>query len=306
MENKKTRRPSITQKIFEQCVSEMLADDITPTVTEIVQNIGGSYTTVSRMLDEWKQTQKKAIKSPLAIPGFVREAAESMSQQWWNTVQSDVVEKIERANHEADARIEEVKKERDEFLVSTSGFEQQLEDEKEVHKKELDAVKDSYEKSLVEKQDELIEKISNFAVDAEKIKNKDKMISGLEGENKRFQKESDDHKQVMIKQVELLERSLKNSQNELINVKAFNSKALQEAKADVAAEKVKSSTTKKEVLATSKKVEEVLNQLLSQKNKLMDEKNKEIANLSGKLDAQGIIVIGLESQLTEALKKKRA
>ena len=42
MENKKTRRPSITNKIFEQCVEALLADDTTPTVTAIVQRIGGS------------------------------------------------------------------------------------------------------------------------------------------------------------------------------------------------------------------------------------------------------------------------
>ena len=113
----------------------------------------------------------------------------------------------QNVTQDANTRIEDMKKERDEFLTAASGFELQLEDEKEAHTKELDAIKDTYEKNLSDKEKGLIES----AVDAEKMKSKDKTIGEHEETIKRLKNESEHYKLAFDKQVELFEQSLKNS-----------------------------------------------------------------------------------------------
>lgn len=206
MKSTNTRRDNVTQADVNKCIEDMLKEGEKPTATGVLETIGGSFNTIPGMFEEWKKSQEKVTVTSLPVPDFVRKSADELCQKIWDKVESNAEEKMQRVYQDSNARIEDMREERNEFLTAASDFEQQLEDEKEAHTKELDAVKNTYEKNLSDKEKELI----RSAVDAEKMKSKDKIIGEHEDTIKRLQNESEHYKLAFDKQVELFEQSLKN------------------------------------------------------------------------------------------------
>lgn len=126
MDNGKTRRSKISQDDFEHCVNQMIANNIEPSVTKVVKAIGGSFSTISPMFEKWSLGRKQTQHAS-AIPDFIKQASEKMSEQWWILVQSDVTERIQRAENDAQQRIGELKKQCDEYLNFINDLEESLE-----------------------------------------------------------------------------------------------------------------------------------------------------------------------------------
>lgn len=125
MDNVKLRRPKITQDAFDQCIKVLLDKNIEPTVTRIVKEIGGSFNTISPMFEKWR-TEKKQSLYDSAVPDFVQLASEKMGKEWWTMVQHDVTDRIQRVENDAQMRVNELKKECDEYLLSIVEFEETL------------------------------------------------------------------------------------------------------------------------------------------------------------------------------------
>lgn len=53
--NKSTHGSTLTQSTFNQCVDDMTAHNITPSLLNIRQQIGGSQDTLSKFLEHWKK-----------------------------------------------------------------------------------------------------------------------------------------------------------------------------------------------------------------------------------------------------------
>lgn len=161
MDNVKTRRPRVSQEDFEQCVNQMLADEIEPSVTKVVKAIGGSFSTISPMFENWSLNRKQTQHAS-AIPDFIKQASEKMSEQWWILVQSDVTERIQRAENDAQQRIGELKKQCDEYL----NFINDLEESFESKAQEIEAL----QKSQEEAQEKYLSLVENSRAEREALK----------------------------------------------------------------------------------------------------------------------------------------
>lgn len=126
MDNVKSRRSRVSQEDFDQCVNQMLIDNIEPSVTRVVKTIGGSFSTISPMFEQWNLNRKQTLYASV-IPDFIKQASEKMSEQWWALVQNDVSEKIQRAENDAHQRINEIKKQCEEYSAFITDLEESLE-----------------------------------------------------------------------------------------------------------------------------------------------------------------------------------
>jgi len=307
MDIKKTRGPNITQDDFDKAIKILLDAGEEPRVTKVQKITRGSFGTVGDFFEAWKKEQKASSIKVVGIPLFVQEASEQIGLKWWASVQDDVANRIQQAHDDANEKIEEYRSERTEFLISTDEYRQALEDEKEARKEEVISLNKTNEKSLVVKQKELTTSEAALAVEVEKITSKDEMIAERNFSLNQLKLDANEYKEAMKKQIELFENTVTNNQSELKELKAITRQQINDMKSEtrdqVKEVKADAVAAKKELLETNKKVEEGLNQLLAEKEKLMSEKDREIADISGKLTAKDVIVFGLESELA---KKKRA
>jgi len=98
-----SRRTNVSQADFDQCIENLLNENITPSVTNIIKDIGGSYTTIGTMFRKWKEdTSAIAVQSP-SVPDDVLKDANQLVMQWWNRIQEDASHSI-RQIQESSAR----------------------------------------------------------------------------------------------------------------------------------------------------------------------------------------------------------
>lgn len=202
MDSVKTRRPRVSQDDFEQCINQMLADGIEPSVTKVVKAIGGSFSTISPMFDKWSLDRKQT--QAFAIPDFVKQASEKMSEQWWLLVQADVTERIQRAENDAQQRINELKKQCDEYL----NFINDLEELMESKTQEIETLK----MSQAETQEKYLSLVEDSRAEREALK--------TEAKNDKELLKAQHHEQIQREKAtfEKMEKTLR----ELINEKDKN------------------------------------------------------------------------------------
>lgn len=158
MDNVKQRRSRVTQGDFDQCVQGLLEKNIEPTVTKIVKEIGGSFSTISLMFEKWRTERNQSLYDS-AVPDFVKQASEKMSLEWWSLVQHDVSERIQRVENDAQIRVKDLKLQCDEYLESIVNFEETLESKI----KEIDSLTTSHVKAKKVVHSEIAEYKQNLA-----------------------------------------------------------------------------------------------------------------------------------------------
>lgn len=78
--NKDKRRSTLTQSTFNQCVDDMMANNITPTTFNIRQQIGGSHDSISEFLEHWKKQPPLRDNFFAETPLFVPQYSEAIDQ----------------------------------------------------------------------------------------------------------------------------------------------------------------------------------------------------------------------------------
>lgn len=171
MDSVKNRRSRVSQEDFEQCVNQMLIDNIEPSVTKVVKAIGGSFSTISPMFEQWNLSRKQSLYES-AIPDFIKQASEKMSEQWWALVQSDVAERIQRVENDAQQRINELKLQCEEYSTFITDLEESL----ETKAQEIDGLTKSQAEAQ-QKYQSLVEssRLEREALKAEAKKEKDRL-----------------------------------------------------------------------------------------------------------------------------------
>lgn len=152
MDNVKQRRSKVTQDDFDQCVQGLLEKNIEPTVTKIVKEIGGSFSTISSMSEKWRNEKNQSLYDA-GVPEFVKHASEKIGKEWWSLVQHDVTERVQQVEKDAQMRIKDIKLQCDEYLESIVDFEEAL----ETKNKEIEHLTESHTKAITAVYSEITE-----------------------------------------------------------------------------------------------------------------------------------------------------
>lgn len=102
-----------------------------PTVEAVREALGGgSFSTISPVLREWRNQQRITSVTAGDIPPKVKEALEQASAALWGTFREEIEERVAREQEAAQKRSEEATGERDEALREVARLEALLEEER--------------------------------------------------------------------------------------------------------------------------------------------------------------------------------
>jgi hypothetical protein len=260
MDPKKKRGKNITQAMFDTCIEEMVSNQIVPTVTAITSQIGGSYTTISKYLDTWRQTQSTQSGTVLSVPLFVKEAAEKIGLTWWALVEHDVAERIDKANQEAQARIDLSSHERNEFLASTDYYRQLCEDAEH----ECERLVQAHQNDISTHHLELSALKTELAVVTQQMSYQDKTITQHETTIQKLTNEITHRSEAVKDHVVRYDDLMSRSQQEIADIKAEHQAQFSQLKKATEDSKL-----------SSQKVEDSLRALLAEKERQLQKSNGE-------------------------------
>jgi len=216
MDPKKKRGKNITQAMFDACIEEMVSNQIAPTVTDITLQIGGSYTTIAKYLDTWRQTQSTQSGTVLSVPLFVQDASEKIGLTWWALVEQDVAERIDKANQDAQARIDVSNHERNEFLASTDHYKQLCEDAEH----ECERLNQAHQNDIITHHLELSAVKTELAVVAQQLSYQDKTIAQHEATIQKLTNEITHASEALKDHVVRYDDLMSRSQHDIADIKA--------------------------------------------------------------------------------------
>lgn len=258
MDPKKKRGKNITQAMFDACIEDMISNQIAPTVTDITQQIGGSYTTIAKYLDTWRQTQSIQSGTVLSVPLFVKEAAEKIGLTWWALVEQDVADRIDKANQDAQARIDACSHERNEFLASTDHYKQLCEEAEH----ERERLTQAHQKAIGALHSELTTVKSELAVVKQETSYQDKTITQHEATIQKLSNEIINASATLKEHIARYDGLMTSSKQEMTDIKA-------DYQAQFSVLKKATEDSK----LSAQKVEDGLRTLLAEKEKQLQKSN---------------------------------
>lgn len=108
-----TARALVTQEAVAEAAAQLVAAGDEPTIISVQARIGGgSFTTVKRYLDAWKEAQA-AQPTPVAVPPAVREQASAFGRAVWEAALALPEQQIAQARAEAERVIAQLEAEAD-------------------------------------------------------------------------------------------------------------------------------------------------------------------------------------------------
>lgn len=140
-----SRRIKITQADFDNCILDLKKRNIDPSVSTIVREIGGSYTTIGGMFSKWQQENVEPVDTNSHIPDKVINDANELILQWWNRIQNDASISIRHIQETCAKQITQIQSEVSPLLEDLKKMESEIEDLKKSHETEVSTIKNLHE-----------------------------------------------------------------------------------------------------------------------------------------------------------------
>lgn len=98
-------RALVTQEAVAEAAAQLLASGEEPTIIAVQARIGGgSFSTVKKHLDAWKEAQA-AQPAPVAVPPAVQERADAFGRAVWQAALALAEQQIAQARAEAERQV---------------------------------------------------------------------------------------------------------------------------------------------------------------------------------------------------------
>ena len=77
-------KPIVTKELVFEIASRLITENVEPSIMNVQTRLGGgSYTTVKRYLDEWRQSEKEKIPATSEVPGEISQKSEELVRTIW-------------------------------------------------------------------------------------------------------------------------------------------------------------------------------------------------------------------------------
>lgn len=124
-----TRRKNVTQEDFDRCIADLQSKNNIPTVSSIVHQIGGSYTTIGNMFSKWQEENDFSFTQPGPdIPESVIRESNELLVKWWNKTQEDASISIRQIQETSAKQIAQIKSEASLLVEDLQNMERQIEE----------------------------------------------------------------------------------------------------------------------------------------------------------------------------------
>lgn len=123
-----SRKEPVSREIFSAAADEILTETgDTPKLQQLRDKVGGSFTTLSPLLNEWKAQQRQQTVAVLEMPETVVSALKTASADIWKAASQATGERIQQIEQEASAKIEAAQSEAAEYSEEIIRLEAALE-----------------------------------------------------------------------------------------------------------------------------------------------------------------------------------
>lgn len=134
MEQPKRRQPVSEDQVFAAC--EKLSEADKPvSVNAVLEETGGSFTTVGPMVRKWKNEREKASSAIMTMPESVVDAMKKSVADIWQAASQMANEEVDRIKADANTRINQTIQENEEYESEVRRLETVLDEaQREVEK----------------------------------------------------------------------------------------------------------------------------------------------------------------------------
>lgn len=88
MVTRRRREPVTKEQVFAFIEEYIGQHDEVPKQQLIVEELGGSLTTIGKYVREWQQTFKNDARTTIEMPEQIRQASIKIGEQWWSIAES--------------------------------------------------------------------------------------------------------------------------------------------------------------------------------------------------------------------------
>jgi Plasmid replication region DNA-binding N-term len=196
-------RKIVTEELVIEIANKMISEGKEPSILDIQSSIGGgSYTTVKKYLDLWKQSLPKRRLNAIELPDIAVERLMSLGRDFWSMIDEQSSKQVEILKESTQAHIGIIQSKLNEAEKAIIV----LEDEKEALEKILDQ-KNTLIESLEKESVDL--KIENARLEGESqaLKNQIDQLLKMQSESKKISEDStinyEQAREFILKQPEL-------------------------------------------------------------------------------------------------------
>lgn len=174
------RRANITQEKFDDCIMKLQQEGQTPSVQRILDEIGGSLSTIGRMFKAWKESRVVSTEQTSDIPEEVIQSSNELLAKWWHKVQSDTATSIKQIQESTSRQVTEADATQDLYLQELESLESEIKTHSEAYERELKDLKVMHELELEAKNTKLAsaeEKIKDLKNEMEENRRQTRTLS---------------------------------------------------------------------------------------------------------------------------------
>lgn len=145
METRRRREPISKDRVFDFIEAYLLEHNAMPTQQAIIDQLGGSLTTIGKHVREWQESAKNQAKNLIEMPEQIREASMKIGGQWWSIAEKMMSESIKTAQESAAKSVQQANQNYQTYLEECErleGISEQLEIELEEAQKVLNNKQD--------------------------------------------------------------------------------------------------------------------------------------------------------------------
>jgi hypothetical protein len=125
-----------TKDLVYKCAEELTREGVEPTTLTVQAITRGSYTTVGRHLEEWRNEREERLEQILAMPQEFNNGAQRFVVDVWKAASKEASKLINAFQSQAQQRIDSAKRSRQEALQVIV----QLEKSEQLLKRKIDAL----------------------------------------------------------------------------------------------------------------------------------------------------------------------
>ncbi len=125
-----SRQENLTKDDVFKAIQELISENLKPTLANLRDKVGGSFTTLSPILKQWKESQQNKTQAILEMPEGLNITIKRATAELWKTASDIANEKIAIIQSEAEEQTSTAEEEVGEYKAEVSRLEEGLKQEK--------------------------------------------------------------------------------------------------------------------------------------------------------------------------------
>lgn len=128
-----TRKQAVSKEEIVEAITRITTEGRKPTMAGVRELIGGSYSTIGPILQEWKENTKTTTCAALELPPTLRDTLEKTTAELWLAASKQAAERIEQIQIDTDAATKEANINATQYAEAIQQLEQEMEKAEELH-----------------------------------------------------------------------------------------------------------------------------------------------------------------------------